>query len=1382
MKCRSIQVLAAGLVLALASPEALRAQVLPVVTTDHADYHPGGKASITGSGFQPGERVRLLILQSDLCENGRPEHQPWQVRADGIGSFHATWPVTAHEAGATLWLAAKGLASQRTAYTIFTDASIVPASGGSAIPADSFAGPYTALSGPVVTETLVGDINVGTIVLTAPAGFVFDTNTPLPVITLAGDNNNKNINNLHDGDSVTVGVTTNSLTFTVVTKSHGQTKNTLTYSNIRVRPTAASPLSSGNITNTGTSAFPNSTANFGTLTEVAGSSTHLVVSGFPSPQVAGTAGSVTVAAQDQFGNVTTDYVGTVHFTSSDAQATLPADYTFLSADGGTHTFSAGMTLRTLGTQSITASNMAPASFSGSQSGIVVNPAPANHLVFATQPGSTTYGSLLSPQPVLVSRDAFGNNSTVGVGASKMVTVTLTSGSGSLLGTASLDIGTGASNGTATFNNLAVNAAGAGKQLTASATGLTNVVSSSFTVTQATLTANVTVSNKVYDATTGATIATRSLSGVLGTDNVTLTGGTAAFATKSVGNGKSATVSGLGLGGIAAANYALASTTVATTANITPASLGVTAVLANNKVYDGTTGATLGGTPALSGLFSGDSVTLGGSPLASFANKAVGNNKPVTVSGNAVSGPDSGNYTLAQPTGLTAHITVAGLTVSGVTANDKVYDGTTSVTLNTGGAGLPGVFGGDSVTLNTASATGSFTTKTVGTGKTVNVSGLTLSGADSANYTLAQPTTTANITAAALSVSGVTAGNKVYDSSTAATLNTAGAALVGVQGSDSVTLNSAGAAGSFATKNVGTAKTVTVSGLTVSGADISNYNLAQPTTSANITLASLTVTATATDKVYDGTTTASAVLSDNRVGGDSLTVSYTAATFTDKHVGNGKTVNVTGIAITGPDAANYNANTTTTSVASITRAILAGAVAAQGRLYGQANPPFTINYSGFIPGDNIGILTGALSFSTTAVTNSPVGIYTTTAAGQSASDYTIQYVDGTLTVSPAHLCAAAGDAARLYGHQNPAFTASISGFVNVSTTAQTNSPPGNYPIVPSGLFSLNYSITYSNGTLAVTSTNQLPALDVIPDATVRPDESLIITITGSDPDGDHVAFSLDPGTPAGSAITNLVTRISHPGGNPTFVTNTVFLWTPTRAQASTTNLITVRLTDDGGPPMSTAQAFTVVVLDYVEIALGSTNVESGQSVAVPINLASSDGVTNLSFTVTLPNGYLANAALVATAPEIGSASLQDHGTNLVVSVQSVPGQVLQGSQQVALLTFEAISNLFSAFVPLPVSNAVAAKPDGTSYLNYLAPLARIAVIEGQPLLEASLSTNLTRELTLYGRLGHSYQLQSSTSLVSPIVWTPQWDYVQTNGVITIGVSSANPRIFYRIFEP
>jgi hypothetical protein len=74
----------------------------------------------------------------------------------------------------------------------------------------------------------------------------------------------------------------------------------------------------------------------------------------PSSAVTGAAFPVTVTVEDPYGNPETDYTGTVHFTSSDSLAVLPADYTFTPGDGGTHTFS--VTLDTEGSQSITAAD------------------------------------------------------------------------------------------------------------------------------------------------------------------------------------------------------------------------------------------------------------------------------------------------------------------------------------------------------------------------------------------------------------------------------------------------------------------------------------------------------------------------------------------------------------------------------------------------------------------------------------------------------------------------------------------------------------------------------------------------------------------------------------------------------------------------------------------------------------------------------------------------------------------------------------------------------------------------------------------------------------------------------------------------------------------
>src|SRR5258708_38233504 len=76
----------------------------------------------------------------------------------------------------------------------------------------------------------------------------------------------------------------------------------------------------------------------------------LLLAGFPSPILAGVAGNFTITARDAFGNLATGYTGTVQFSSSDSQATLPANYTFNGGDKGVHSFSAS--LGTAGRQTV----------------------------------------------------------------------------------------------------------------------------------------------------------------------------------------------------------------------------------------------------------------------------------------------------------------------------------------------------------------------------------------------------------------------------------------------------------------------------------------------------------------------------------------------------------------------------------------------------------------------------------------------------------------------------------------------------------------------------------------------------------------------------------------------------------------------------------------------------------------------------------------------------------------------------------------------------------------------------------------------------------------------------------------------------------------------
>ncbi len=133
----------------------------------------------------------------------------------------------------------------------------------------------------------------------------------------------------------------------------------------------------------------------------------LSVTGFPSPTTAGLAGTITVTALNANGATDIGYLGTIHFTSSDPQAALPANYTFTAADQGMHTFTA--TLKTAGTQSIAASDTANNSIVGSDTGVTVNPAAAASLVFSNVPSSTTAGSSFTL--IVTAKDAYGNVAT-----------------------------------------------------------------------------------------------------------------------------------------------------------------------------------------------------------------------------------------------------------------------------------------------------------------------------------------------------------------------------------------------------------------------------------------------------------------------------------------------------------------------------------------------------------------------------------------------------------------------------------------------------------------------------------------------------------------------------------------------------------------------------------------------------------------------------------------------------------------------------------------------------------------------------------------------------------------------------------------------------------
>ncbi|MDP9438786.1 MAG: PxKF domain-containing protein, partial [Actinomycetota bacterium] len=134
-----------------------------------------------------------------------------------------------------------------------------------------------------------------------------------------------------------------------------------------------------------------------------------------------------------------------------------------------------------------------------------------------------------------------------------------------------------------------------------------------------------------------------------------------------------------------------------------------------------------------------------------------------------------------------------------------------------------------------------------------------------------------------------------------------------------------------------------------------YNLTNATasTAADITARGLAVTATAANKVYDGTTDATVSLSDDRVRGDVLSTSYASASFDNANAGAGKVVTVSGISVAGADSGNYTFNTSTTTSADIAKRAITVTADAQSKLFGDADPALTYQVSGgpLVSGDS-----------------------------------------------------------------------------------------------------------------------------------------------------------------------------------------------------------------------------------------------------------------------------------------------------------------------------------------------------------------------------------------------------------------------------------------------
>ena len=424
----------------------------------------------------------------------------------------------------------------------------------------------------------------------------------------------------------------------------------------------------------------------------------LSVTAFPNSTTAGAAHAFTVTAYDAYNNVATGYLGTVHFTSTDPQATsasgLPADYAFTSGDAGTHTtFSA--TLKTSGTQSITASDSSN-SLSGSETGITVSRANASQVVWITQPGTSTAGSAVTGPPTVAVEDTYGNPVS---GAT--VTMAVTAGPGSFTGGSTTSVGPTGSNGQAVFSNLVLDTAGTTYKITASDGAINSAASSTFTVNPAAekklvittqpsslIAAGGTVSMSVtVEDTYGNTITTGTI-GSTDSIHVALSSGNFASGTTTVAasNGV-ASFSGLQITSTAGSPYTITATdsTTGSVTQATTSSITVNPAAINKLVYTTSppTSTTAGSTFSVAvaeqdqynNVETGDSTTT----VSLAANNGGGGFSCITTPTHLTSGVASFggcSYRVASSTAFTLTATAGSNTA---TANTTVSAGTANST-------------------------------------------------------------------------------------------------------------------------------------------------------------------------------------------------------------------------------------------------------------------------------------------------------------------------------------------------------------------------------------------------------------------------------------------------------------------------------------------------------------------------------------------------------------------------------------------------------------------------------------------------------------------------------------------------------------------------------
>ncbi|SFW88271.1 MBG domain-containing protein [Chitinophaga sancti] len=516
-------------------------------------------------------------------------------------------------------------------------------------------------------------------------------------------------------------------------------------------------------------------------------------------------------------------------------------------------------------------------------------------------------------------------------------------------------------------------------------------------------------------------------------------------------------------GLSAANYDLSYTNA--TLTITKAPL---TVIANNdnKVYDGTP-YTGGNGISYTGFVNNETqAILAGTLAYTGTSQGAVNATTYTIT---PSGLSAVNYNLTYTNG-TLTITKAPLTVS-ANNDSKVYNGASY----SGGNGVS--YTGFVNNETAASLTGTLAYTGTSQGAT-NVGSYTItpSGLLSQNYSLSYVDGTLSISKASLTV---TANNdaKVYDANLYAGGN--GVTYTGFVNNETASVLSGSVVYGGSSQGAMNASTYTIS---PSGLIAANYSITYSDGTLTITKAPLTIIASDDTKTYNGIgyTGGKGLVYVGFTGADNASVLTGPVLFGGTSQGAVNTGTYT-IVPSGRTSLNYDitfvAGTLTISKAPLTITAVDAAKTYDGLSYTGGNG---VTYTGFVNNENATALSGNITYNGTSQGATTVGTYVLTPSGINAANYTITFVNGSLSISKATLTVTAMDDVKTYngnaytggngvtytGFVNNDNATALSGNITYSGSSQGAINAGTYTIIPAGLTTANYAITYVNGTLSV----------------------------------------------------------------------------------------------------------------------------------------------------------------------------------------------------------------------------------------------------------------------------------------------------------------------------